>query len=154
MDDIKITKAREAMDNLLMAYSAMIDYSFEGAHEMRAAVMELIHSLEHHITTQEPSVEIETSYHDEEYSRDSTQKEIVIEDDIIVNNTIYGAGPYQLLDIVKNQDNLHHSLMLFGHNPTFTTFANMVSNENIFNVVTCGVVRIDFNIQKLKRNMK
>ena len=79
MDDIRITKAREAMDNLLMAYSAMIDYSFEGAHEMRAAVMELIHALEHHIT-QEPSVEIETSYHDEEYNRDSTQKEIVIED--------------------------------------------------------------------------
>ena len=23
----------------------------------------------------------------------------------------------------------------------------MLSNENIFNVVTCGVIRIDFNIQ-------
>ena len=70
-----------------------------------------------------------------------------IENDIIVNNTIYGAGPYQLLDIVKDQDKLYHSIMLFGHNPTFTTFANMLSNENIFNVVTCGVVRIDFNVQ-------
>ena len=70
-----------------------------------------------------------------------------IENDIIINNTIYGAGPYQLLDIVKDQDDLYHSIMLFGHNPTFTTFANMLSNENIFNVVTCGVVRIDFNIQ-------
>ena len=69
------------------------------------------------------------------------------ENDIIINNTIYGAGPYQLLDIVKDQDDLYHSIMLFGHNPTFTTFANMLSNENIFNVVTCGVVRIDFNIQ-------
>ncbi|MFL3026848.1 MAG: SixA phosphatase family protein [Candidatus Neomarinimicrobiota bacterium] len=70
-----------------------------------------------------------------------------LENDIIINNTIYGAGPYQLLDIVKAQDDLYHSIMLFGHNPTFTTFANMLSNENIFNVVTCGVVRIDFNIQ-------
>jgi phosphohistidine phosphatase len=70
-----------------------------------------------------------------------------IENDIIINNTIYGAGPYQLLDIVKDQDNIYHSIMLFGHNPTFTTFANMLSNENIFNVVTCGVVKIDFNIQ-------
>ena len=70
-----------------------------------------------------------------------------IENDIIINNTIYGAGPYQLLDIVKDQDDLYNSIMLFGHNPTFTTFANMLSNENIFNVVTCGVVRIDFNIQ-------
>ena len=70
-----------------------------------------------------------------------------IENDIIINNTIYGAGPYQLLDIVKDQANLYHSIMLFGHNPTFTTFANMLSNENIFNVVTCGVVRIDFNVQ-------
>ena len=70
-----------------------------------------------------------------------------IENDIIINNTIYGAGPYQLLDIVKDQENINHTIMLFGHNPTFTTFANMLSNENIFNVVTCGVVRIDFNIQ-------
>ena len=70
-----------------------------------------------------------------------------IENDIIINKTIYGAGPYQLLDIVKEQDNSYDSIMLFGHNPTFTNFANMLSNENIFNVVTCGVIRIDFNIQ-------
>ena len=58
----------------------------------------------------------------------------LIENDIIINDTIYGAGPYQLL-------------MLFGHNPTFTTFANMLTNENIFNLVTCGVVKIDFNVK-------
>ena len=71
----------------------------------------------------------------------------LIENDIIINDTIYGAGPYQLLDIVKEQDNFHQSVMLFGHNPTFTTFTNMLTNENIFNVVTCGVVKIDFNVK-------
>ena len=36
----------------------------------------------------------------------------LIKNDIIINDTIYGAGPYQLLDIVKEQDNLHQSVML------------------------------------------
>ena len=71
----------------------------------------------------------------------------LIEDDIIVNSSIYGAGSSQLLEIVKDQSNSYHLIMLFGHNPTFTIFANMLSNESIFNIVTCGVVRIDFDIQ-------
>ena len=69
----EIAKAREAMDCLLMAYSAMIDYTFDGAHEIRAAVMEIIHALEHELT-QQPLVEIETAYDD-----DDLNKEIVVE---------------------------------------------------------------------------
>ena len=50
----------------------------------------------------------------------------------------------QLLELVQNQDDLHKSIMLFGHNPTFTSFVNLLTGSNIINVVTCGVVRIDF----------
>ena len=68
----------------------------------------------------------------------------LVENDIIVNRAIYGAGAQQLLELVQNQDDLHKSIMLFGHNPTFTSFVNMLTGSNIMNVVTCGVVRIDF----------
>ena len=68
----------------------------------------------------------------------------LVENDIIVNRAIYGAGAQQLLELVQNQDDLHKSIMLFGHNPTFTSFVNMLTGSDIMNVVTCGVVRIDF----------
>lgn len=68
----------------------------------------------------------------------------LVENDIIIDRTIYGAGAQQLLDLVQIQDDLHKSIMLFGHNPTFTSFVNMLTGSNIMNVVTCGVVRINF----------
>ena len=46
-----ITKAHTAIDCLLMAYSAMLDYSFQGAPELRSATMEIIHALEEAITS-------------------------------------------------------------------------------------------------------
>ena len=68
----------------------------------------------------------------------------LVENDIIIDRTIYDAGAQQLLDLVQIQDDLHKSIMLFGHNPTFTSFVNMLTGSNIMNVVTCGVVRMDF----------
>ena len=68
----------------------------------------------------------------------------LVENDIIIDRTIYGAGAQQLLELVQNQDDLYKSIMLFGHNPTFTSFVNFLTSSNIMNVVTCGVVRIDF----------
>ena len=68
----------------------------------------------------------------------------LVENDIIIDRIIYGAGAQQLLELVQNQDDLHKSIMLFGHNPTFTSFVNLLTGSNITNVVTCGVVRIDF----------
>ena len=68
----------------------------------------------------------------------------LVENDIIIDRTIYGAGAQQLLKLVQNQNDLYESIMLFGHNPTFTSFVNLLTGSNITNVVTCGVVRIDF----------
>ena len=80
----EVTKAAEAMEHLLMAYNAMIAYSFEDAHQMRADLMELIHSLEHEIAGK-PRMEVETGYMDDEEDKaygdeDYYGKEIVMED--------------------------------------------------------------------------
>ena len=40
----EIMKAAKAMEHLLMAYNEMIRYSFEGAHELRSDLMEIIHA--------------------------------------------------------------------------------------------------------------
>ena len=59
-----------------MAYSAMMEYTWDGAHEMRQALMEIIHSLEHQITGQGETEIVETGYDEEE----TYGKEIVVED--------------------------------------------------------------------------
>ena len=41
-------------------------------------------------------------------------------------------------------------MMLFSHNPGITFFACAVSNADIENIPTCGIVRIDFNIDSWK----
>ena len=68
----------------------------------------------------------------------------LVENEIIIDPTIYGAGTQQLLELVQGQNDQHNSIMLFGHNPTFTSFVNLLTGNNILNIVTCGVVRIDF----------
>ena len=71
-----ITKAHTAIDCLLMAYSAMLDYSFQGAPELRSATMEIIHALEEAITSGMVDVELGGGYDDD----DMYKKEIVQED--------------------------------------------------------------------------
>jgi hypothetical protein len=76
-------KARNAMDHLLMAYSSMMSYRFEGAHELRAKTMEIIHGLEHHLMENpNQSMEVEKPYHDDEEEKgyEDYSKEIVMED--------------------------------------------------------------------------
>ena len=40
--------------------------------------------------------------------------------------------------------------MIFGHNPGFTDLVNYLSGSNIYNIPTCGIAEIDFNINTWK----
>lgn len=63
-------------------------------------------------------------------------------DQLTFNPNIYEAGEGALISIIQNVANDISSLALFGHNPTFTWFANKLSGSNIVNVPTCGIVAI------------
>lgn len=58
------------------------------------------------------------------------------------NESIYEAGFGNLVSIIQSISNKVNSLALFGHNPTFTGFANKLCGTNIANVPTCGIVAI------------
>ncbi len=63
--------------------------------------------------------------------------------DIIIKDEIYEAFSSTIVDLIqKLPDNLN-TVMLFGHNPTFTSVANIFSEEYISNMPTCSIVRID-----------
>lgn len=85
----------------------------------------------------------------------STAKRIAKELDypqkkIVVNEELYMADSddyYKIIDAVPNSVN---KLMIFSHNYGITYFANHISDSNIDNIPTCGIVRVDFETGKWK----
>lgn len=71
-------------------------------------------------------------------------KEFGIEaQNIVQNENIYEASVPTVLDIVQNLPNDKSIVLLFGHNPTFTSFANRFNAGYIDNLPTCGIVKIE-----------
>ena len=55
---------------------------------------------------------------------------------------LYHASVRQILDVIAAQDNGFNNLMLFGHNPGLTDFANFLSPNLTGNLPTAGVVSV------------
>ncbi|NUQ25317.1 MAG: histidine phosphatase family protein [Saprospiraceae bacterium] len=60
--------------------------------------------------------------------------------DIAVDDNIYEAMPQDIVRIVHQIDDRYDTVLLFGHNPTLTSVANMFAESYIPNVPTCGIV--------------
>lgn len=65
--------------------------------------------------------------------------------DIKVEENIYEASPAELMDIIHQFKDKYDSVMMFGHNPSFTTLNNYLSNNYIDNIPTCGISAIQFD---------
>lgn len=63
---------------------------------------------------------------------------------IILNENIYLTSPNTVLEIIKSTSNNINSLMVFGHNPTFTDIANKFLPEPIDNLPTTGLAWFKF----------
>jgi len=64
---------------------------------------------------------------------------------------IYEASPQTLLDrVIGETKPKFDSLMMFGHNPGFTMLAELLTNEHLGNVPTCGVVTIRCEVDSWK----
>ena len=61
---------------------------------------------------------------------------------------IYGASASDVFDILSTLEDKYNTVIIFGHNPTFTTIANHFSNVLIENVPTCGMCGIQFSTKK------
>ncbi|MEQ9414825.1 MAG: histidine phosphatase family protein, partial [Cyclobacteriaceae bacterium] len=59
---------------------------------------------------------------------------------IKTDRRIYHGGEEDLSTVLSEISDTQKDVMLFGHNPGFTYFANMLFNEHIMNIPTCGVV--------------
>ncbi len=70
---------------------------------------------------------------------------------IKTDKRIYHANEDQLLKILSEVNDKYESVMLFGHNPGFTDFANILFGENIMNIPTCGIVAGKLKIESWKQ---
>ena len=71
---------------------------------------------------------------------------------IIFDDNMYHASARYLFEIVQNQDDKYETLMLFGHNPDFNDFADILLKKNpVYNIPTTGVYCIRFNVDSWKK---
>lgn len=67
-------------------------------------------------------------------------------DNIIFDKRIYESNLKQLLEILNETPNYINDLILIGHNPTLTQLSNYLTNDYIDNIPTCGIVKIELEI--------
>ena len=64
---------------------------------------------------------------------------------------LYEIDVNDLFELVAALDDRYHSVMLFGHNPTFTDFAHKME-ASISHLPTASVVRFDFEVEKWRHS--
>lgn len=77
-----------------------------------------------------------------------------LENKIKTDKRLYHANEDQILKVIQElKDSPRDSeevVILFGHNPGLTEFANSLLNEDLENIPTCGVVAATLNITDWK----
>ncbi|MEM6735569.1 MAG: histidine phosphatase family protein [Bacteroidota bacterium] len=64
---------------------------------------------------------------------------------ISLTENLFHAGASEIIHTLKGASECD-ILAIFGHNPGFTDAANVLSNAEIENIPTCGIVGISFEI--------
>lgn len=65
---------------------------------------------------------------------------------IQVEERIYHGRVDELLAAIRGVDASVETLMMFGHNPGFTDLANLLGPRDLFNMPTCAVLHLRFEI--------
>jgi len=77
-------------------------------------------------------------------------KKIKYDKDIKYIDKLYMPDPETILDILSDQKDKNKKIFVINHNPALTELANMLTDKNIDNIPTLGIVAIKFDIKKWK----
>ena len=68
-------------------------------------------------------------------------------DEILVDERLYGADEFEILEVIQGLDDAWERVMLLGHNPGLTDLVNALSPTGIDNVPTCGVIELTYDTE-------
>ncbi len=60
---------------------------------------------------------------------------------------LFHADGGNIIEVIKSLDDSLNTVMIFGHNPGFTTCSNALTGGAISNIPTCGVASIELHVQ-------
>ncbi|MBK8983258.1 MAG: histidine phosphatase family protein [Ignavibacteria bacterium] len=65
---------------------------------------------------------------------------------ILSSRDFYLASVSELINELRSLDSKYNSVFFVGHNPDITSLANYLSNKDIDNIPTSGIVAVEFDI--------
>jgi phosphohistidine phosphatase len=71
------------------------------------------------------------------------------------DDQLYHVSSEDLLQAIRAYDNNLSSAMIIAHNPGLTNFVNLLTDLNLWNLPTTGMIVIDFNVsswEEIKEN--
>lgn len=71
-------------------------------------------------------------------------------EDIFLADRLYETATNDYQDVVGSLPDKHNVVLLFAHNPTLTSFANMLSNIRIDDMPTCSVFAVSIDCTRWK----
>jgi phosphohistidine phosphatase len=65
-----------------------------------------------------------------------------------INDKLYFGYTNEILEAILHLDNRYSSVMIFGHNPSFTQLANTLLLNPVDNIPTAGMITLVFPVNK------
>lgn len=65
---------------------------------------------------------------------------------IVKEPLMYHGSTQSMIKVIQGVINEIDILMVFGHNPGLTDLVNYLSGSDIYNIPTCGIAEIDFDL--------
>ena len=69
-------------------------------------------------------------------------------ENILWSEELYLAPASDLVKFVQKTDNSVESILLVGHNPGLTSFANYLVHTKLDNIPTCGILGVNFSFDE------
>ncbi len=66
--------------------------------------------------------------------------------DVKIDEDLYFSGVRSMLNVLEVLDNDYQKVMIVGHNPSMTSFLNMLCSISVVNMPTCAIAIVGFNI--------
>lgn len=68
-----------------------------------------------------------------------------------LEESLYAGGIDEMIHLIENAFGQYDEVMLVGHNPELTHLNDLLSDKEIFNIPTAGIVAITFEEKNLKK---